>query len=304
MEYQKLQLAEFFEQITTEPEARQWLWRCRFQGQDFVCPDCGDSYYWQHHTRPEVRECSSCQRQVRLRAGTILRDSKLPVLTWLRAIAWMMQGKRGISALELQRHLHLGCYRSAWLMLHKIRHALSQRDERYQLQGIVELDGARFGRQHAATERTVLVAVETKDWVDERGRPKSRAGFAKTLLVTQESRAQAQPFIDQAIRPASMVNTDGARGLRQLERVDVDYQFVGHSKVMLERWLPWVHRFISNAKAWLVGTHHGVRPQHLRRYLAEFTYRFNRRHDPAGLFHRAAFACSLVKPPTLQVLRT
>ena len=70
----------------------------------------------------------------------------------------------------------------------------------------------------------------------------------------------------------------------------------------MNEWLPWVHKFISNAKAFLIGTHHGVEAKHLERYLAEYTYRFNRRHDPNGLFARAVTACSLATPITAQAL--
>lgn len=63
-----------------------------------------------------------------------------------------------------------------------------------------------------------------------------------------------------------------------------------------------VHRFISNAKAWIIGTHHGVDAKYLGRYLSEYAYRFNRRHDLDSLFHRALTACALAKPITAQAL--
>ena len=97
----------------------------------------------------------------------------------------------------------------------------------------------------------------------------------------------AQQLVDTGIRAGAMVNTDGSPSLINLERVDVDYQVVSGDPDVCDRWLPWVHRFISNAKTWVNGTHHGVKYTHLARYLAEYTYRFNRRHDVSRLFHRA-----------------
>ncbi|MCB9025126.1 MAG: transposase [Bdellovibrionaceae bacterium] len=56
---------------------------------------------------------------------------------------------------------------------------------------------------------------------------------------------------------------------------------------------------MSNAKTWILGTHHGLQSsKYLELYLAEYTYRFNRRHDPDGLFHRALKACSIAIPKT------
>ena len=48
--------------------------------------------------------------------------------------------------------------------------------------------------------------------------------------------------------------------------------------------LPWVHRAFSNLKLWLMGTLHGVRRPHLRRYLDEFTFRWNRRRHAKTAF--------------------
>ena len=104
----------------------------------------------------------------------------------------MMQGKRGISALELQRHLNISEH-SAWLLLHKIREGLRQRDERYTLKGVIEVDGAVFGKKAKGNQAEVLVAVETKEWVDEKGRRKAKAGFAK-VKVAVETKQEAQEF--------------------------------------------------------------------------------------------------------------
>lgn len=128
-----------------------------------------------------------------------------------------MQGKRGISALELKRVLGMRSYRIAWLLLQKIRAALQDRDDGYasKLKGVIELDGTTFG--HERNQKPVLIAIESKDWVDEKGRSKSSAGFAKVDLAT-ETRATAQAFVDQNITPGSLVNVDGKTALRGIWR--------------------------------------------------------------------------------------
>jgi len=65
--------------------------------------------------------------------------------------------KNGMSARGLQRVLGLGSYRTAWLMLHKLRQAMV-RPGREKLRGEVEVDetywgGAEFG---GATGRKTL----------------------------------------------------------------------------------------------------------------------------------------------------
>ena len=163
-------------------------------------------------------------------------------------------------------------------MLQKIREALRQRDEDYKLNDVIELDGAVFGRRQTGNQIEVLIAIETKEWIDKRGRKKSKAGFAK-VVVANETKKEAQAFVDKVITEKSMVNTDGSPSLINLENVDVDYQIMGGDQEAIDRWLPWVHKFIANAKVWLVGTHHGVESKYLGQYLAEYTLPIRLKHN-------------------------
>jgi transposase-like protein len=103
-------LNAFSPKSPTEAEARTLLWRSRFQGKEFHCPHCHAEQFYPLATRPEVRTCKGCRRQLRLRAGTIFESSKTSLLLWVKALFYVMQGKRGISAQELQRHLGLKSY--------------------------------------------------------------------------------------------------------------------------------------------------------------------------------------------------
>lgn len=292
-----MKFSRILRELDSEEKARAWVWLAKFDGKEFVCLECGHESFYQHKKNPEVRECRGCHLQVRLRANTIFQDSKTSMLVWLRALCFLTQGKRGVSALELQAELEMKSYGTTWRMLQKIREALRQRDEHYKLKDVIELDGAVFGRRQTGNQTEVLVAIETKEWTDKKGRKKSKAGFAK-VVVANETKKEAQQFVDEAITEKSMVNTDGSPSLINLENVDVDYQVMGGNQEAIDRWLPWVHKFIANAKVWLVGTHHGVESKYLGQYLAEYTYRFNRRHDPDSLFFRALGACVNAQPKT------
>jgi len=299
--YERLKYKDFFWEIHTEGKARQWLWKARFSGKDFECPHCGGLDYWQHRMRIEIKECRVCKREIRVRAGTIFEHSKLPLLTWFRAIHLVMQGTRGISAMELQRQLGLGSYRTAWTMLHKIRRCLWRRDTQYQLKGICELDGAYFGRKKSGNQASALIAVESRTYTDKKGREKTKAGFAH-VRVCGETTIFARQFVKDVMKPGTWVNTDGDPALKYLKDVEVDYQVMKGRSEVADHWLPLVHRLISNLKAWLLGTYHSVHAKYLENYLAEYTYRFNRRHDLDGLFHRALRACALAPPIRIPVL--
>jgi hypothetical protein len=54
----------------------------------------------------------------------------------------------------------------------------------------------------------------------------------------------------------------------------------------------WTHIVISNAKAFIEGTFHGIDGLHPQRYLDESRYRFNRRWIEGGVFPRLVLACA------------
>jgi len=294
--YFPLSTVEFFDRVRTERQARRWLWRSRFPGRaTFECPRCTHRGYWEHRSRPEIRTCASCGRQVRLRAGTILEHTKLPILTWLRAIFLVTQDKRGVSALQLMRQLRMKSKDTSWRLLHRIRRAMAVRDERYHLKGIIELDGAEFGEQKDKGQRQVLLGVETRTWTDDNGTARRCAGFAK-VKVSRETSIRAQEFVDGCVRPGTEVHTDGDNAYAALTAVKVESKVMGGDQQQLDAWLPWVFHWVENAKAWLRATYHGVSTKYFALYLAEYNYRFNRRHDQNGMFHRALTACATASP--------
>ena len=66
---------------------------------------------------------------------------------------------------------------------------------------------------------------------------------------------------------------------------------LGGDRELTRRLFSWVHILLSNLKRFLLGTHHKPEPKHLTRYVAEFTYRFNRRWQERSLCHRLTRAC-------------
>ena len=65
-----------------------------------------------------------CGHQFTATAGTIFHDSHLPLTKWFIAAALMSDSNRVISAKQVQRHLKLGSYRTAWYLWHRIREAM------------------------------------------------------------------------------------------------------------------------------------------------------------------------------------
>ena len=94
--------------------------------------------------------------QVSVLAGTVFQDTHLPLTVWFRAMWQITSQKNGVSALGLQRALGLGSYKTAWLILHKLRQAMV-RPGRERLRGVVEVDETYWGAAESggATGRLV-----------------------------------------------------------------------------------------------------------------------------------------------------
>jgi transposase-like protein len=228
-----------------------------------------------------------------LTAGTIFHKSKIPLHKWFWLIFLMANTKKGVSALNAQKLLGVRSYKSIWLMLHKVRWAMDQRDQHYYLQGTVETDesyygGVRHGTHGRGTSRTpVFIAAENR-----RGKP----GYAK-MKVLPSVKAKDIGDALQVIAKGSTLKTDGLNSYKELpEKGFVHDRTVLKSKSRGIKVLPWVHMLASNSKRFLLGTHHSVSKKYLGRYLSEFSYRFNRRHWHGQIFERLLYACLTAAP--------
>ena len=133
---------EFRTRFSTEESCRAELFRLRFPN-GFVCPKCGCTEYYPVRGR-NAFQCRACRHQTSVTAGTVMHRTHLPLTVWFWAIYLCATDKRGISAVQLSRTLNI-CYESAWYLLHRIRRAMAQRDEKYALSGIVEMDDGYVG---------------------------------------------------------------------------------------------------------------------------------------------------------------
>src|SRR5438067_5071543 len=90
------------------------------------CPHCGslNVHKMAGHTQAGMFLCNDCRDKFTVRTGTIFERSHIPLHKWLLATHLMAASKKGMSALQLQRMLALGSYRSAWFMCHRIREAM------------------------------------------------------------------------------------------------------------------------------------------------------------------------------------
>jgi transposase-like protein len=285
-------LIEFEKRFADDEACREYLFALRFP-QGFECPACGGKNVWKGSRNRRL--CTACRRQVYVLAGTVFQDSHLPLTLWFRAMWHVTSQKNGISALGLQRALGIGSYKTAWMLLHKLRRAMV-RPGRDRLHGIVEVDETYWGAREKGvvgrvTADKALIAVAAEE--DGKG-----VGRIRLQRIPDVSRATLHEFIAQSIEPGSTVRTDGLPSYLDLVGYIHDRQ-VQRTQPEGEHLLPRDHLVISLFKRWLMGTHQGAASQdHLDDYLNEFTFRFNRRKSASRgkLFFRLAQQAVQVPP--------
>ena len=251
----------------------------------FVCPACGHDRGWELKRRRASWECAACGKETSVTAGTIMHRSHLPLKTWLMAVHIVTSHSNGISALQLQAQLGLGSYKSAWLLLHKLRRAMVDPD-RSLLEDLVEIDEATLpfrtvkdpttGGQGRSRQGKMRIAGAVE--LSPEGEPRR----IRLAPIGDFSARSLHAFVAGTSAPGARVITDGWSGYPGLPDHDHQPKVVGATPAHLV--LIWIHRVFSNLKRWALGTFHGLRRAHLRRYLDEFVFRWNRRRHTATAF--------------------
>jgi transposase-like protein len=275
-----------------------------------ICSGCNSNEHnwiqnkWQY-------ECKKCGKRTTLQSGTALHGSRLPFRYWFIAMHLITSTKKSFSALELQRQLGHNRYEPVWLMLHKLRYIMGQRDKEYQLTDVIELDEGFFSTVTIDSEKDqslkrgrgsqkkskVLVMVESipiEGMKTKKGKQR-RVGHIRMLVVDDLKSNTIKDIVELEIAEKSIIDTDNSNSYAKFKEIDVEHRPKVIPKDKVNEMLPWVHIAISNAKRLLLDIHHDIEPQYLQSYLNEFCYKFNRRYFGDKLFDRLLIACASYK---------
>jgi transposase-like protein len=250
-----------------------------------VCPHCGvvgEAY--ENKAKPGVYRCAApeCRKDFSVTVGTLFERSHIPLHKWLLATQLMMSGKKGVSAHQLHRTLGI-TYKSAWFMAHRIREALRPLSSPGPLGGTgktVEADETYIGgkeKNKHRRRRTSAVGGAGKEIafsLVERG------GFVRSHHVPKVDAKTLRPILVAQVDRRSYLMTDDAGQYRILGIEFASHQSVNHGieeYVRGEAHTNTIENYFSILKRGITGVYHHVSQQHLKRYLAEFDFRYNER---------------------------
>jgi transposase-like protein len=258
----------------------------RRYGNADVCPNCG---VMGKLSRIDGRRAFACKEGCHVYpcAGTIFEHSSTPLTLWFHAMYLMTSTRNGVAAKELQRQLGV-TYKCAWRIGHQLRELMAARDKATtpeKLSGHVEIDETYIGgrrrkvnRNDAPTEgKTVVMGLV------------QRGGAFKGHVLPDAKKPTLLPHIFADVAPGTTVSTDTLAAYKLLKNHGYKHGAVSHERfewVKGEFGTNRIEGFWSHLKNGIRSTHVHVSPQHMQKYVDEFAYRYNNRHDPADMFRR------------------
>ncbi len=283
---------EFFKRFPDDEACLQHIFDVRF-GERHVCRACGVESTFHRMSDRRAWACAACGDHVYPTAGTVFQDTRTPLQVWFYAIYLFVTTRHGVSGKELQRQLGV-TYKTAWRIGHKIREQMDKSDFRGLLSGEVEADEAYIGgrqrgqRGRSLNGKTVVAGI------------KERGGAIMAKAVPDASKGSLRPFIMDNVEKGSHVSTDEWSAYKLLVKEGYRHGTVNHSQ---EEWARYdqfegvtvstngVENFWRLFKHSVRSTHISISPQHMDKYLREFTFRQNHASEVNRMFDRliAAF---------------
>lgn len=261
----------------SDKEARKAFQKIRWADADGdpVCPECGCLDHYDLKTR-QVFKCKGCHKQFSITSGTIFASRKLAVRDILAAIAIFINGAKGYSALQMSRDLSVD-YKTAFVLLHKVREAIEIARGKGALSGNVEVDGAYFGGY-------VKPANERKDRKDRRKKI-NQSGKRQVVVVMREHKGRTRTYVTQSeadgvalvaanVKQGTTVHADEAAHWDKLaaffpiKRINHQHAYSKDGACTNQ-----AESFFSRLRRAEIGTHHHIAGKYLDAYAAEMAWR-------------------------------
>ncbi len=266
----------------TENQAREYLEAIRWPGGP-TCVHCGGVKVYRlqgKSTRPGLLKCRDCKGQQTVTTGTVMHGSHITLRQWAGAFHMLCSAKKGVSALQLQRNLGLGSYRTAWHLAHRIRFAMQEKPLSDLLKGTVEVDETYIGgkprrgaharlRRGRGTRKTPVLAL-----VERSGRVRSHR------IESVSGKTLKAAIRDNVDRDAAIMTDEWAAYVGIGGEFKGGHHVVRHTAGEYSRHgvnVNTAESYFALMKRGIMGAFHHVSKQHLDRYCDEFTFRWDRR---------------------------
>ena len=262
------------------------------------CPYCGSLTIYTLGEVPPRWKCKDCRKKFSVTSGTLFHSRKLPIREYLAVIALFTGGVKGVAALRMARDMNINP-KSDFVLLHKLREAMSATIGSDELAGTVEVDGAYFGKGPRQANRKAdrpdrrLLEIQRQVVVVARERG---IGQTRTWVVGKES--DAVPMIRQAVASGTEVHADESGAWNRLhasypmKRVNHSVEFKSEDGACTNQ----AESYFSRLRRAEFGIHHRIGGHLLQAYAGEMTWREDNRRVANGTQWRWIIAVALAAP--------
>jgi hypothetical protein len=281
-------IEEFNSRFQSEAMCVEYLVQIKWPN-GYSCARCGCLDVYRTATRRlPLFECANCRYQASPRVGTLMEGSSTPLRKWFLALYLISQDTIKMNATELSRIIQV-TYKTSWLILHKIRHAMGKADTDVQLCGHVYVTSTIYGTQpnshsfaRLPEESPALVAAS---WNNQQ-----EMEYVKIKLVPEShlnekeiNHSGMEAFMEENIEESATTNHVLKRYVKLNQRP--------------------TYSLFKASRKWIHSTFHGLGKRHLQAYLNEFCYRINMKlRKSASVFEELTRLCSFTNPITYKEL--
>ena len=275
-----INLVSYFD---TESKCKKVLREQRW-GKYVVCPHCGSIKCVE---RTDGRfHCNDCSANFSETVGTIFENTKIPLRKWFMAMYLISSHKKGVSSVQLAQDIKV-TQKTAWFMLHKIRHLYSQSVEK--LSGKVECDemylGGKETNKHESKKVEGTQGRSTKTKTPIFGMVE-REGSIKALAVENTRIETLMPIIKEYVYEHSEIFTDELSSYSKLSENGYPHSVVHHHQkeyVVGDSYTNTIEGFWAQFRRMIYGIYHFVSKKYLQRYIDEEVYRWNTKEADSGV---------------------
>lgn len=253
-------MKEFLEYFDSEDSCVDVLFSLKWSS-GFECPRCFNREYTVIQTRRlPLYQCRSCNHQTSLTVGTIMEKSRTSIRKWLTAIWLVVQPNFGLNAVKLSSLISV-TYKTAWLMLNKIRYSIGLADTEESLCGFVGGISSFYGKPYNPTvllhgqEHPMIIAASLD--------PDGELKYLKAKLVPRElmsDRYVTTPALRSFIDQHTMTSQDQMVITRKRSQITSHNPFKAISKQI---------------SSWINHTFHGIGRLYLQDYLDQYCFHIN-----------------------------
>lgn len=270
-----------------------------------VCPHCGglDAYEARRPNGTLRFRCKACSKDFTLTSGTMFASHKLPLQTYLAAIAIFCNEVKGKSALAMSRDLSVS-YKCAFVLAHKLREAMSEELKGRMIGGEgkeAEIDGGYFGGYN----KPANVRADRKD----RRFIRNQTGKRECVVIVRErgghslpavfrTEGQALSFIKARVAKGTVIHADESNAWNDLHS-RFEMKRINHEQAYSQdgACTNMAEGFFSRMRRAEIGHHHHIAGTYLIRYAQEASWREdNRRVSNGEQVSRVASLALSAKP--------